>query len=383
MTGRAVWIDAPGQLATRPAEPVAPGPGEVLVQVAWAGICGSDRELLRGTRPAGFVRYPVVPGHEWSGTVTAVGPAVDPGAGPAADPGAGPAADPGAGPAADPGAGPPAGSTGDAAFGPAGDATLVGRRVVAEGFRSCRICAACRGGDTNMCASPYDETGFTRPGAWSDHLVVPSHLLHVLPPDADLRAAAGLEPAACAAAMCLRAEAVPGERVAVVGAGTLGLLATQLLAAGGPAELVAVDPRVNRGRLAARCGATTLLTPDEAAAAPWARHFDVVVEAAGAAGSAVLACGLARRGGRVVLAGLAADGDHPLRAIDLVLPQLTVHTVFGAPSRAWSHAVRAFAAGHLDPAALVTHELPLDDVGAAFRLLDDAASAAVKILLHP
>nr|WP_232295195.1 alcohol dehydrogenase catalytic domain-containing protein [Parafrankia sp. EUN1f] len=186
MTGRAVWIDAPGQLATRPAEPVALGPGEVLVQVAWAGICGSDREVLRGTRPAGFVRYPVIPGHEWSGTVTAVGPAVDP----AVSPATGPAVSP--------------------AVGPAGDAALVGRRVVAEGFRSCRICNACRGGDTNLCAAPYDETGFTCPGAWSDHLVVPSHLLHVLPPDADLRAAAGLEPAACAAAMCLRAGAVPG-----------------------------------------------------------------------------------------------------------------------------------------------------------------------------
>ncbi|OHV27098.1 dehydrogenase [Parafrankia soli] len=339
MTGRAVWIDAPGQLEIRPAEPVAPGPGEVLVRVARAGICGSDREVLRGTRPAGFVRYPVVPGHEWSGTVAAVGPA--------------------------------------------GDKALVGRPVVAEGFRSCRVCAACRRGDTNLCTAPYEETGFTCPGAWSDHLVVPGHLLHVLPLGADLRAAAGLEPAACAAAACLQAGAVPGERVAVVGAGTLGLLATQLLAAGGPAELVAVDPRAGRAELAARCGAATLLSPDEAAAGRWSRRFDVVVEAAGAPGSAALACGLARRGGRVVLAGLAADGDHPLRALDLVLPQLTVHTVFGAPSRAWTHAVRAFAAGQLDPAALVTHELPLDDVGEAFRLLDDAAGTAVKILLHP
>ncbi|MQA80853.1 MAG: alcohol dehydrogenase catalytic domain-containing protein [Streptosporangiales bacterium] len=55
----------------------SPGPGEALVRVAWAGVCGSDRDLLEGTRPAPFVRYPIVPGHEWSGTVAGVGDGVD------------------------------------------------------------------------------------------------------------------------------------------------------------------------------------------------------------------------------------------------------------------------------------------------------------------
>jgi threonine dehydrogenase-like Zn-dependent dehydrogenase len=66
-----------------------------------------------------------------------------------------------------------------------------------------------------------------------------------------------------------------------------------------------------------------------------------------------------------------------------VLNQLTVHTVFGAPSRAWAYAVRAFAAGALDPAAVITHEVELDDVAEAFRLLADPHSGAVKVLLRP
>lgn len=108
-----------------------------------------------------------------------------------------------------------------------------------------------------------------------------------------------------------------------------------------------------------------------------------MIEAAGAPGSAQLAISLVRPGGRVVLAGLAADGDQPLAPIDLVLSEITVHTVFGAPSRAWTHAVRAFGAGLLDPALLVTHEIPLDDVAEAFRVLEGAAGTAIKILLRP
>ncbi len=318
-------------------EPRSPAPGEALVRVAWAGICGSDRELLAGTRPAPYVRYPIVPGHEWSGTVVDVGPDTDP--------------------------------------------ALVGEPVVGEGFRSCLRCDACRRGDTNLCASTYEETGFTQPGAWADYLTLPARLLHVLPTGADLRAAAGLEPAACVAAACLHAAAVPGERVAVVGAGMLGLLATQLLAAGGPAELTVVHTRPARADLAIRCGASTFITLAETGA--HAGRYDAVIETAGASGAARLAAGLVRRGGRVVLTGLPPCDDDPPSPIDLVFNQVTVHTVFGAPSRAWSHAVSAFATGILDPAELMTHEIGLDDAAEAFRVLREERATAVKVLLRP
>lgn len=334
---RAVVIDRPGKLRVVPREPDAPGPGEALVRVAWAGICGSDRDLLDGDRPAPYVRYPVIPGHEWSGTVADVGEGVD--------------------------------------------RALLGRRVVGEGFRSCLRCTACRRGDTNLCEADYDETGFTQPGAWADHLTLPARLLHVLPDDADLRAAALLEPAACVAAACLKANVLPGERAAVVGAGTLGLLATQLLAAVHPAELVVVHTRRDRAALAERCGATALVTLDEVSSL--AGRFDAVVEAAGTSGAARVATSAARRGGRVVLTGIAPTDADPPSPTELVLGELTVYTVFGAPPRAWSHAVRAFASGALRPAELVTHEFPLDEVAEAYRVLEHERRSAVKVLLHP
>ncbi|MGH3379219.1 MAG: alcohol dehydrogenase catalytic domain-containing protein, partial [Actinoallomurus sp.] len=163
---RSLLVREPGTYAIVTGEPPEPGPGEVTVRVAAAGICGSDRELLDGTRPAPFVTYPVVPGHEWAGTVAAVGPGVP--------------------------------------------AALTGRAVVGEGFRNCQVCDRCRTGETNLCTAGYDETGFTRPGAFADLLVLPARLLHLLPDGADLRAAALLEPAAVAAAAVLSARVEAG-----------------------------------------------------------------------------------------------------------------------------------------------------------------------------
>jgi 2-desacetyl-2-hydroxyethyl bacteriochlorophyllide A dehydrogenase len=353
----AVQITAPGLLEQVSLDVGAPGPGEAVVRVAYAGICGSDRELLEGGRPSAFVRYPVVPGHEWSGVVEAVGAGADP--------------------------------------------RLVGRKVVGEGFRNCQACDACRTGQTTLCEAPYEETGFTQPGAWNSSLRLPARLLHVLPDDADLRAAALLEPAACVAEACLLAAPVPGERVAVVGGGTLGMLSAQLLRASSPRELVVVARRAEREPLARRMGADALVAPDafapdaaapgvHAAAAPGdavpARPrragFDVVVEAAGTPGSAQLAVDLARRGGRVVLTGIPADRADAVSAQGLVTQAVSVFTVFGAPSRAWVHTVRAFAAGVLDPTPLITHELPLAEVEEAFRVMTSEPGAG-KILLTP
>jgi threonine dehydrogenase-like Zn-dependent dehydrogenase len=190
-----------------------------------------------------------------------------------------------------------------------------------------------------------------------------------------------LEPAACVAAACLRAVTVPGERVAVVGGGTLGLLAVQLLSAARPAELTVVHPRPSRLPLAAECGATAMVSPAQATAL--AGRFDAVIEAAGASGTARLAMRLARRGGRVVLTGIPAADDDPPTAADIVLSELTVHSVFGASGNAWQHAVRAFATGVLRPDLLITHEIALTDVAEAFRILAEERETAVKVLLKP
>ena len=333
---RAVRVEGPGAVRVVDVEAPAPGSGEVVVDVAFAGICGSDVELVAGRRPAEFVRYPVVPGHEWSGVVAEVGEGVDAG--------------------------------------------MVGRSVVGDGFRGCGACDPCGRGESLLCETAYDEIGFTRPGAWAEQLLIPAGQLYLLGTGADLRSAAGLEPAACAAEAVACAAPQAGDRIAVVGAGTIGALVIQLLRSANPAEVVVIEPNVHRAAVAHRCGASSALVPDEAHRV--AGRFDVVIEAAGARGAARLALELVTRGGRIVLAGIP-DADATLPVLELVSRRATVATVFGAPRRAWQAAVAAFDAGALDPGLLVTHTVDLADIDAGLRLVASRDGAVGKVLVSP
>lgn len=316
-----------------------PGPDEVLVRVGAAGICGSDVELLRGERPAPYVRYPIVPGHEWSGTVVEVG----------------------------------AGAQG----------VRAGDVVVAEGFRYCGRCERCREGRTNLCQAGYAETGFTHPGAFAEYLTVPARLVHVLPPGTRAEDAALLEPAACVANALLGLDLRPGLAIAVVGGGTLGLLAVSMLRLTSPARLALVDVRHDRLELGREmavdevCDASSGDLKKE-----MGDRFDLVFEATGHPSGAATALALARRGGTVVLEGIAGR-PAPIDADSIPLRQLRVQGVFGASSTAWSWAVDLFAHGRLRTAELVTHRYPLVKFDAAFSTLQDPGARAVKVLFVP
>jgi threonine dehydrogenase-like Zn-dependent dehydrogenase len=344
-TTRSVLLEGPerAELVEGPAP--APGPGEVLVRVAAAGLCGSDLELYEGRRPEPYYRYPVVPGHEWAGTVAGLGP-----------------------------------GAGDRLFGPNPDDRIrVGDPVVAEGFRRCGRCARCREGMTNLCLAPYAETGFTHPGAFSDYVVVPVDLLHRLPPGSDLERAALLEPAACVAAGLLVSPPRPGSRVAVIGAGTLGLLATAMARLHSPADLVVVDPRPDRHEVARRLGATEAIAPPDDGGPRL--EADLVIETAGVATSVPAALAAARRGGSVIVLGIAGRGEVGFDPDLISVGNLSVQGVFGAPSAAWQHAVRLFSTGLLETGPLITHRFGLGGYHDALRLVGQPGTG--KVLLVP
>lgn len=333
---KALVIERPRQASVTEVARPEPGAGDVLVRVAATGICGSDVEILDGRRPAPYVRYPIIPGHEWAGTVEALG----------------------------------AGVTG----------IDLGAAVVAEGFRACGECVRCREGLTNLCQAEYAETGFTHDGACAEFVSVPASLVHVLPEGADLEAAALLEPAACVAGGLLGADLRPGLSVAVVGSGTLGLLAVALLRLVSPGHLTLVGTRPARLELGRELGADE--TIDVAAALP-AGQFDLVFEAANRPEGAQLALRLARRGGTVVLEGISGVEEPALTADLISLGNLRVQGIFGASRAAWRWVVDLFVLGQLDPGRLVSHRLPLARHDEAFGLLRDRAAGAVKVQFVP
>jgi 2-desacetyl-2-hydroxyethyl bacteriochlorophyllide A dehydrogenase len=333
---RAVVVERPGASGLRRVPRPEPGPGEVLVRVGAAGICGSDVEVLEGRRPAPYVSYPIIPGHEWAGTVEAVGPGVENG--------------------------------------------RAGAAVVGEGFRACGDCARCREGRTNLCTAEYAETGFTHAGAFADFVSVPAHLVHELPPGSDLAAAAVLEPAACVAQGLLEVDLRPGMTMAVIGSGTLGLLAVALLSRVSPARLALVGTRPPRLALGLELGATETWNvrldqrPDAG--------FDLVFEAAGTADGFRTAVELARRGGTVVLEGISGQPSG-IDADTVVLGHLRVQGIFGASRNAWHWVIELFAAGLLDTKPLVTHSFPLEQYDTAFTTLTDRKGDALKVQLTP
>jgi 2-desacetyl-2-hydroxyethyl bacteriochlorophyllide A dehydrogenase len=333
---RAVVVERPGSATLRRVPRPEPGAGEVLVRVGAAGICGSDVEVLEGRRPERYVRYPIIPGHEWAGLVEEVGPGVE--------------------------------------------SVDEGAAVVAEGFRACGDCARCREGRTNLCAAEYAETGFTHAGAFADFLCVPAHLVHRLPVGTDLAAAAVLEPAACVAQGLLEIDLRPGLSAAVVGSGTLGLLAVALLSRISPARLALVGTRAPRLALGEAMGATeTWNVRQDEYPQP---GFDLVFEAAGTPGGARTAVELARRGGTVVLEGISGQPSG-IDADAVVLGHLRVQGIFGASRRAWRCVTELFADGLLDTKPLVTHSFPLEQYDAAFTTLAERSGDALKVQLKP
>jgi len=316
---RRLVIDEPGSLALREVAAKAPGPGEALVRPAHVGVCGTDLELLDGVVDPAYVRYPLVPGHEWSGVVAAVGPGVT--------------------------------------------NVAPGQRVIAEGIVPCRACDMCARGLTNLCAT-YDELGFTRSGAAATQVVLPAFLLHPLAAHVSMVEAALAEPLAVAWRGIGRGSPRPGERIAVVGDGTIALIAAHLLRLFSPAELVVFGQRAEQADLAVALGATGFET------GPRDERFDLVVEAAGAASAVERALGLARRGGRVVLLGLAGNDVRAAFPVDdVVNNDLLIAASFGYTSAAFGEVADLLSAGQIKLGPLVTHRFPLEKFADAYQVL--------------
>jgi threonine dehydrogenase-like Zn-dependent dehydrogenase len=255
---------------------------------------------------------------------------------------------------------------------------LLGRKVVGESIRGCRLCEPCHVDRGTLCEAGYEEAGFTQPGGMAETLVVPAHTLHVLPQDADLAAAALLEPAALAVATVLTAKARTGESVAVLGDGVLGLLITQFLAAAGVGRVTVVGSRAERSDMALAFGATAYVPFGE----PLPGLCDVAIHTVDARIPSPQVLGVLREGGRLVCTS-TSPGPGALDVFALVRRQLEVQPVLGAPSTAWSLAVRAFAGGRLETRPLITHTFSLDAYEQALDLVASGDSAVGKVLLSP
>ena len=287
---QALYFD--GSLDLREMPPPEPEPGEALVRLRLAGVCRTDLEVLRG-----YHEFRGVPGHEFMGE----------------------------------GVGPPA-------------SPLLGQRVVGEINLSCGVCHRCRRGQPRHCPERRVLGLKGKDGAFAEFLTLPEKNLHPVPPSLADEAAVFTEPLAAALAVSEAAPAGPGQRVLVVGDGTLGLLVSSTLALRG-LETHLVGHYREHLHLAEAYGVRTSLE-DELSVG----EFDLVVEASGSPGGLALALGRVRPQGTVVLKSTFA-GHIPLDPALLVVPEVRL---VGSRCGPFPAALRLLEQGWIDPHPLIS-----------------------------
>jgi 2-desacetyl-2-hydroxyethyl bacteriochlorophyllide A dehydrogenase len=335
---RAFVLTGPRQFEVQDVPAPEPAPGEVVVTVERAGVCGTDVELFTGEMPylhQGHSRYPLRPGHEWAGTVTAVGDSVEP--------------------------------------------AWLGRRVMGDTMLGCGRCRRCRRGHQHTCED-RQEVGIRggRHGALAEALAVPARSLHALPDGMDWALAALVEPGGGALRAARAAGCEPGDRALVLGPGTVGLLVAMFLRADG-AEVHLLGAVPESLAFARSLGFEECWTAEEL---PRDLAFDAVVDCSGAPTLPALAAELVEPGGRVVYIGLAVEPSE-LDTRVLVLGDITAVGVLSA-SPGLEETIALYAAGVVDPRPIVAATVGLDEVGDVLSGRRPAGSGAgPKIAVDP
>ena len=346
---RAAVLHAPADLRVEQvAVPVA-GPGEVLVKVAAAGICGSDigRVMVTGT-----YHFPTIPGHEFAGVVEAVGDGVD--------------------------------------------RLRPGDRVAVAPLMPCFRCAWCDAGKFSLC-DDYDFLGSRSDGAFAQYLKAPARNVLKVPDNVSLEVAATIEPAAIILHGIHKLDLKLGDAVAVVGCGALGFFALQFARLSGAQPLIAIDVDEDKLALARTVGADLCINParqDPVAAvkaATGGRGVALSLECAGSAAGRDAAILVAAKQGTVMLYG-TAYGDVTIAEkafARMVREELAVVGSWNSyslpfPGKEWFDIMELLRTGRLDVEPLISHRATLEEAPAIFRALKARTFGPYhKILFKP
>jgi 2-desacetyl-2-hydroxyethyl bacteriochlorophyllide A dehydrogenase len=317
----AAVLRGPRTLAIEHTPELAAGAGDVLVRVSRAGLCGTDYRIWTGDRA---VQYPRVLGHEFVGRVEAIGAEVT--------------------------------------------RVRPGDRVAVEPNYSCGACPLCHEGNRNLCLS-RTAVGIDIDGGFAERARLPERCCWPLPPEVDDDELVLAEPLAVVVRAVNRGAPRPGETAAVVGAGTLGLLALQLLRLRGARVMIAGrTPR--RLALARELGAEETCAVSETSAETVGRQLsgregvDLVVETAGTAEAVTEALALVRPGGRIVLTGLPHEAT-PVAFFSVVRREVTLLGSMIYQDE-FAEALRLLGTRAVRVRPLVTHRFPLDEIDRAF-----------------
>lgn len=348
---RAAVLFGPGDIRVTDKPVPVPGPGEVLVKVAMCGTCGTDLKILDGHFPQTPPFGSFTPGHEWTGTVAAVGESVD-------------------------------------EFAP-------GDRVAIEAHSGCGRCDNCVTGRYTAClnygntAKGQRATGMTTDGGFAEYAVHHVRALYPLPPrlafeDAVLVMTAGTG----LYGLDVAGGYVAGQDVVVFGPGPVGLTTIQALKALGAGQVICAGTRASRLDLAQRLGADHVINVRSADAAAEVLRLtggegaDLVVECSGSPAAPALFDKVTKRGGKIVVVAFYPS-PVTLDLSAIVRKDITIYTSRGEGGNNVKRAVALAAQGKIRGAEMVTHRFALEDIAEAFRVMRERDGDPVKVVVIP
>lgn len=339
---RSVDLVAPRTLEVRERPAPEPGPGEVLIRLRAVGLCGSDMHwYLEGGIGAHRAVYPMVLGHEPAGEIVAVG-------------------------------------TGVAGRAP-------GQLVSVEPTITCGHCEFCLAGRHNNCPNGVFLGGPQAPGFFREYAAVPARNTELVPAGMTIQQAALIEPVAVIVHVLDLIEICPGDTVAVLGAGSIGLLCVAMAKLAGASRVVAADKLAHRLALARTMGADVVVhTPAESAVdavldSTGGRGADVVLDAAGSPETINAAIAACRPTGPVVLIGIPSASLVTLDLVAAMGKELRIVTVKRSNHRG-AAAIELLRGGRI-PETLITHTLPLEKTPEAFEMLAHYRDGVGKVLI--
>lgn len=319
----------------------SPKPGECLVRIHACGICGSDLHVLEGMTP---VPRPVTLGHECAGTVVEVG---------------------------------------------AGDADgLLGRGVVVNPILACLQCTPCRRGRPQICER-RSVLGFHRDGAFAEYACVPLTNVVGLPPGLSLTHAALVEPMATPFhGLTARARVRPGDAVAVIGVGGLGIHGVQIARMLGAGAVIAVDVDAVALRRAEALGATHTVDPSHGDVVARvvelsAGGVDVALECVGRASTITQAVAMLRPGGCAAVIGIGDEAPSLPPASSFARTEVDVKGVYAYSQPEMGAVAGLLAAGALDAAAAISATYRLSEIDAAVEHARSGRGSPVRVLVRP
>jgi L-iditol 2-dehydrogenase len=329
----------PGHIALADVPTPKPGPGEVLVRVTAASVCGSDLHAFHYDASYHFMAVPVILGHEVTGIVESTG-------------------------------------EGAARF-------RRGDRVVAEAIHYCGTCSCCRLGRFHICEQ-FQVMGLHKNGGFAEFFIIPEQFVHSVPDELDPTIACLVEPLSIAVhAVKHRTRITPGDRVGIFGPGAIGLFTAQVVRTyGGIPVLFGVkQDETARLPLARQMGIETITLPaqnSEDVPAPFAGAFETILDCSGSHAAVRTALRYIKKGGHLVLVGLfKQDVSLPLSTV--VRHELTIAGSYSSTSADYEKAIQLLIRGDVRTEGMVA-AYAFDDFEQAFN--DAAAQLVMKPILH-